>query len=38
MCKENKEAVYLEQKQSRNTHPEESVDVLPNEDCAREVS
>ena len=32
MCKEKEEAVYLEQKQSRNTHPErKSVGVLTNE-------
>ena len=37
MCKENKEAAYLEQKQSRNTHPEKSVAIFPDEECTTKV-
>ena len=36
MCKEKEEAVYLEQKQSRNTHPEKSAGALLSETCTRE--
>ena len=35
MCKEKVEAVYLEQKQSRNTHPEKSTGALLSEKCTR---
>lgn len=37
MCKENKGATYLEQKEGRNTHPGKSVGILPNEERATEV-
>ena len=37
MCKENKEAVYVEQIQSRNTHPEKDAGILLDGKCAREV-
>ena len=37
MCKDNKEAVYLGQNQSRNTHPEKDVGILLDGKCAREV-